>query len=133
MAIFVMVKRFLVVNIVDLWLPLAIVIAEKCRIKEVIDMSKIDEYASRRRQDDAQFAQAAQLANINLVVAVQVRALREQLGLTQRAFAQLIHKPQSTVARLETGAMNASTKLLSEIALATNQQVTIEFSPLVKA
>ncbi|WP_024623621.1 helix-turn-helix transcriptional regulator [Lactiplantibacillus fabifermentans] len=96
-------------------------------------MSKIDEYASRRRQDDAQFAQAAQLANINLVVAVQVRALREQLGLTQRAFAQLIHKPQSTVARLETGAMNASTKLLSEIALATNQQVTIEFSPLVKA
>lgn len=40
-------------------------------------MSKIDEYASRRRQDDIQFAQ---LANINLVVAVQVRTLREQLG-----------------------------------------------------
>lgn len=33
-------------------------------------MSKIDEYASQRRKYDAQFAQAAQPANINLVVAV---------------------------------------------------------------
>ena len=44
-------------------------------------------------------------------------------------FANLIGKPQSTIARIENGSMNASTKILSEIAQATNQRLTIQFSP----
>lgn len=59
-----------------------------------------------------------------------VRELRENMGMSQRDFASLVGKPQSTIARIENGSMNASTKLLSEIAQATNQRLTIQFSPV---
>ncbi|MBJ7648481.1 helix-turn-helix transcriptional regulator [Weissella confusa] len=41
----------------------------------------------------------------------------------------MIGKLQSTIARIENGSMNASIKILSEIAQATNQRLTIQFSP----
>ncbi len=91
-------------------------------------MSKIDEYAKQRSQRDPEFAQAARQDNINLEVAVQVRNLREEMGMTQREFAALVKKPQSTIARIENGSMNASTKLLGEIAQATKRRVVIKFS-----
>ncbi|MCT3039400.1 XRE family transcriptional regulator [Leuconostoc mesenteroides] len=75
------------------------------------------------------FQTSQQNQNINLEVAVKVRDLRENMGLSQREFASLIGKPQSTIARIENGSMNASTKILSEIAQATNQRLTIQFSP----
>ncbi|WEV43386.1 helix-turn-helix transcriptional regulator [Lactobacillus sp. ESL0684] len=90
-------------------------------------MSKIDEYARERSMRDSEFAKEAVQDNMNLEVAVQVRDLRNSLGLSQREFAKLVGKPQSTIARIESGSMNASTKLLSEIAQATNQKVKIEF------
>lgn len=48
-----------------------------------------------------------------------MRDLRDSLGLAQIKFAKLVNKLQSTIARIESGSMNASTKLLSEIAQAT--------------
>jgi len=62
-------------------------------------------------------------------VAVKVHELRKNMGLSQRELASLIGKPQSTIARIENGSMNASTKMLSEIARATNQRLTLQFSP----
>ena len=67
--------------------------------------------------------------NINLEIAMKVHDLRENMGLSQREFANLIGKPQSTIARIENGSMNASTKTLSEIAHTTSQRLTIQFSP----
>lgn len=93
-------------------------------------MSKIDDYAIQRSHRDQEFAKAAEQYNINYDVAVQVRNLREKLGMNQREFATLVNKPQSTIARIESGSMNASTKLLGEIAHATHQKVTIEFTPV---
>lgn len=92
-------------------------------------MSKIDEYVAARGQTDPAFAQLVEQENINLEVAVKVRDLREQMGMNQREFAELVGKPQSTIARIENGSMNASTKMLSEIAQATHQRLTIQFSP----
>ena len=60
---------------------------------------------------------------------MKVHDLRTNMGLSQSEFASLIGKPQSTIARIENGSMNASTKILSEIAQATNQRLTIQFSP----
>ena len=91
-------------------------------------MSKIDDYISKRSQDSSEFAQAVTQYNINLEVAVQVKKLRDSLGLTQREFADLVNKPQSTIARIENGSFNASTMLLSEIAQAANRKVKIEFT-----
>ncbi|MCB7463069.1 helix-turn-helix domain-containing protein [Lactiplantibacillus argentoratensis] len=94
-------------------------------------MSKIDEYVAERSKNNLDFAKLVEQENINLEVAVKVRDLRENMGMSQRAFASLIGKPQSTIARIENGSMNASTKVLSEIAQATNQRLTIQFSPAV--
>lgn len=93
-------------------------------------MSMLDEYVAKRSKKDPEFAKLMEQENINLEVAVKVRSLREDLGLNQRDFAKLIEKPQSTVSRIESGNMNASTKLLAEIAQATKQRLTIQFDPV---
>lgn len=51
------------------------------------------------------------------------------MGMSQRSFAKLVGKPQSAIAQIENGTMNTSTKMLSEIAQATNQRLTIQFKP----
>lgn len=94
-------------------------------------MSKIDEYVAERSKNNPDFAKLVEQENINLEVAVKVRDLRENMGMSQRAFASLIGKPQSTIARIENGSMNASTRVLSEIAQATNQRLTIQFMPVI--
>ena len=94
-------------------------------------MSEIDEYVANRSKNNPNFAKLVEQESINLDVAVKVRDLRESMDLSQRAFAELVGKPQSTIARIENGSMNASTKMLSEIAQATNQRLTIQFSPVV--
>uniref|UniRef100_UPI002626AFF8 helix-turn-helix domain-containing protein n=1 Tax=uncultured Streptococcus sp. TaxID=83427 RepID=UPI002626AFF8 len=90
---------------------------------------KIDEYVAERSKNNPDFANLVEQENINLEVAVKVRNLRENMGMSQREFASLIGKPQSTIARIENGSMNASTKVLSEIAQATKQRLTIQFRP----
>ena len=92
-------------------------------------MRKLDAYVAERSKKNPEFAQMVEQENINLEVAVKVRDLRANMGLSQREFANLIGKPQSTIARIENGSMNTSTKILSEIAQATNQRLTIQFSP----
>lgn len=94
-------------------------------------MSKIDEYVTERSKNNPDFAKLVEQENINLEVAVKVRDLRENMGMSQRAFASLIGKPQSTIARIENGSMNVSTRVLSEIAQATNQRLTIQFMPVI--
>jgi len=89
--------------------------------------SKIDTYIQQRSADDPEFAVLAKQVGFNLDAAVAVRKLRNQKQLTQREFAELVGKPQSTIARIETGQMNVSVKLLSEIALAAGKQLSIQF------
>ncbi len=96
--------------------------------KGEMTMSKIDDYISNRSKRDQQFKSAADQYDTNLDVAVAVRNLRESEHMTQREFALLIGKPQSTVARIESGSMNASTKLLTQIAQATHKKLIIQFS-----
>ena len=75
-------------------------------------MSKLDAYVAERSKNNPEFAQIVEQENINLEVALKVHDLRTNMGLSQREFASLIGKPQSTIARIENGSMNASTCLL---------------------
>lgn len=94
-----------------------------------IEMSKIDQYIAKRSKRSAAFAQEYKEEDQRLQVAVEVRNLRDKLGMTQREFAKLVKKPQSTIARIESGKMNVSINVLSEIAAATNQRLTVKFEP----
>lgn len=95
-----------------------------------IDMSKIDQYIAKRSKKSAVFAQEYKDVNQQMQVAVEVRNLRDKLGMTQREFAELVKKPQSTIARIESGKMNVSINVLNEIADATHQKLTVKFEPV---
>jgi transcriptional regulator with XRE-family HTH domain len=53
--------------------------------------------------------------------------LRDAEGLTQRQLAEKVGKPQSTIARIENGNMNASFKVLNEIAASLGKKLEIQF------
>jgi transcriptional regulator with XRE-family HTH domain len=53
--------------------------------------------------------------------------LREEQGLTQRQLAGLSGKPQSTIARIESGAVNTSLEVLAEIAGRMGKRLVISF------
>lgn len=44
-----------------------------------------------------------------------MRDMREDLGMTQKEFSKYVDKPQSTINRIESGAMNVTVGLLDEI------------------
>lgn len=92
-------------------------------------MSKIDEYIAKRSKKSTNFAKDYKKENQQLQVAVEVRNLRDKLGMTQRQFGKLVGKPQSTIARIESGKMNVSINVLDEIADATNQKLIVKFEP----
>lgn len=93
-------------------------------------MSKIDDYVAKRSLKSTEFAKEYKEQNQQLQVAVEVRNLRDQLGMSQREFAKLVGKPQSTIARIESGKMNVSINVLNEIADATHQKLTVKFEPI---
>lgn len=77
-------------------------------------MSKIDEYIAKRSQKSTAFAREYKEENQQLQVAVEVHNLRDKLGMSQREFAKMVGKPQSTIARIESGKMNVSINVLNE-------------------
>ena len=56
-----------------------------------------------------------------------LKNLRLELGLSQAELAKRVGKPQSTIARIETGAMIPTIKLLSEIATMVDKRLEISF------
>ena len=56
-----------------------------------------------------------------------VKNLRLELGLSQTEFAKRVGKPQSTIARIETGAVLPTIKLLREIATKVGKRLEISF------
>ena len=64
---------------------------------------------------------------MKLKASVLLKELRLELGLTQEEFAKRVGKPQSTIARIETGVMIPIVHLLSEIATSLNKRLEISF------
>jgi predicted transcriptional regulator len=56
-----------------------------------------------------------------------LKGLRLELGLTQTEFAKRVGKPQSTIARIETGTVIPTIKLLREIATKADKRLEISF------
>lgn len=90
-------------------------------------LKRIDDYIQARKTTSSTFAQAYDQAEVDLEIAVAVKNLWDSLGLSQRAFAKLIDNPQSTVARIEAGAVTASNKTLADIAQKMHKQLRIQF------
>ena len=56
-----------------------------------------------------------------------MRELRKAEGLAQRQLAEKVHKPQSTIARIENGRINVTFKTMKEIANALDKDIEVRF------
>jgi DNA-binding XRE family transcriptional regulator len=90
-------------------------------------MSALDTLIAAESERDPEFAQEYQRERERLSAAVALMELREEEGMTQRQLAAATGKTQSTIARIENGAMNPSVKLLSEIAVSLGRKLTVSF------
>ena len=76
---------------------------------------------------DPQFKQEFENETTKLESAIAVTHVRKEAGLTQRELANVSKVPQSTIARIETGA-NTSVDTLTKIANALGKKLTVSFS-----
>ena len=90
-------------------------------------MSKIDDLVAKRSKENSAFAEGYKQERERLEVAVALMKLREEEGLSQRQLAEISGKPQSTIARIENGSMNASLGVLRDIAASVGKRVDLRF------
>lgn len=90
-------------------------------------MSWTDDILKQEIEKDPTFLVDFEEEKRKLDIGVEIHQLRESLGLTQQEFAELIGKPQSTVTRIETGAMLPSFKLINEIAVKAGKSARLTF------
>lgn len=89
--------------------------------------NSIGEYIKQKSAINPDFKRKVDEHNTRLAAAIAVQNLRESLDLTQREFAELVHKPQSTIARIELGSTNVKMSTLREIGEQTNKKLVIKF------
>ncbi|WP_276804239.1 helix-turn-helix domain-containing protein [Lactobacillus hominis] len=88
-------------------------------------MSKIQKFIKKDIKRHPELKKEYKQVDFNLDVAVLVRQMRENLGMTQKEFAKYVGKPQSAIGRIEAGLMNVSIGLLNEIANAAHREVKL--------
>ncbi len=89
------------------------------------EMSKNDLQAFSEAQTDLEFKKAYEAELLRLELVDLLLSLREETGLNQKAFAERVGKPRSTICRIEKGTMEPSLGLLEEIAFALGKRITV--------
>ena len=87
----------------------------------------IDGLIKHYSDSDPRFTREYEQEKARLETAVALMQLRERQGLSQRELAELVHKPQSTIARIESGRMNPTVGLLEQIAQTLHKRLHISF------
>ena len=80
------------------------------------------------RADSAERRHGYDRAGRAIRLAIELRALREKKGLSQRQLAELVGTTQSAIARLESGHISPSLPTLDRIAAALGVEVTVTFT-----
>ena len=83
-----------------------------------------------RRTQGAERQRGYDRAGRAIRLAIELRALREKKGLSQRQLAELIGTTQSAIARLEGGRISPSLPTLDRIAAALGAEVAVTFSDI---
>lgn len=87
----------------------------------------INKYIKEKSAKNPKFKRAVEEQNQRMDAAIAVHHLREELGLSQRGLADLVGKPQSTIARIELGSINVSIDTLRAIGKKVNKRLVIKF------
>ncbi|MFJ8452285.1 helix-turn-helix domain-containing protein [Aerococcus viridans] len=86
----------------------------------------LEGYAAERELKEPGFAEEWENEKVQNRIADQIYNIRKNLGLSQREFAKLVGKPQSTIGRIESREVNASLDTIVSIANATNKKLIVE-------
>ncbi len=81
-----------------------------------------------RRAESTERRHGYERAGRAIRLALELRALREKRGLSQRQLAELVGTTQSAIARLEGGHISPSLPTLDRIAAALGVEVTVTFT-----
>jgi ribosome-binding protein aMBF1 (putative translation factor) len=88
-----------------------------------------DTRLSRMSPDERdEFDQAYRIAALQAAIGEQIRAAREEAGLTQRLLAERMSTSQAAIARLEAGGVGATVTTLQRVADTLGLTLTIELS-----
>lgn len=87
----------------------------------------INKYIKEQSANNPKFKRAVEGQNQRMDAAIAVHQLRADLGLSQRGLADLVGKPQSTIARIELGSNNVSIDTLRAIGDKVNKRLVIKF------
>ncbi|GAB2027401.1 helix-turn-helix transcriptional regulator [Lactovum odontotermitis] len=90
-------------------------------------MSWTDDILKEETKRSPEFLRGFLEEKQKLDIAAAMTHLRESEGLTQQQLADKVGKPQSTIARIETGKMLPSFRLINEIAAALDKEVELSF------
>ena len=92
--------------------------------------TNFDHYLAEQLQDP-DFAARFEQAGATWDVALQISALRQQAGLSQKDLAKLLHTSQQQISRLEsTGYEGHSLSMLRRVAEVLHARVRVVFEPL---
>jgi DNA-binding XRE family transcriptional regulator len=92
--------------------------------------TNFDHYLEEQLQDPA-FAARFEHAGESWDVALQITALRQQAGLSQKELAKLLHTSQQQISRLESaGYEGHSLSMLRRVAEALHSKVRVIFEPV---
>ena len=95
--------------------------------------TNFDSYLGEQLKDP-EFAERFRRAGEAWDVALQLAALREQAGLSQKELARLLHTSQQQISRLESPAYEGhSLSMLRRVARALNARVKVVLEPLPAA
>jgi len=96
-------------------------------MKNNFELVSADKYIQNKMKSNSKFAKGVKEEEKKLEYAFTVMKLRESLNLTQEEFAKKVNKPQSTIARIESGEGNPTMKTVFEIGYAVGKQVNISY------
>lgn len=86
--------------------------------------------AKARRADSPERRRGYERAGRAIRLAIEIRALREKKGLSQRELAELVGTTQSAIARLESGHISPTLPTLDRIAAALGAEVTVTITDI---
>lgn len=92
-----------------------------------IKYGTFSDYVNELCQDD-DFKKGFERENERLDTAIALMKIREEEGLTQKQLAEKVGKPQSTIARIESGTMNVTFDLMIDIVQAMGRKLSINIS-----
>ncbi|USQ68927.1 helix-turn-helix domain-containing protein [Companilactobacillus allii] len=92
-----------------------------------VELINAAEYIENEKRKNPELSRMMDIEENKMELAINISKLRRSLGYSQEEFAKKVNKPQSTIARIESGEGNPTMKTIFEIGYAVGKKVNISY------